>query len=373
MATRSGGVEYVIETYESNGTFGPGSKTGEIFDFRNVGWSRYDRLPGKAFATLYQTSPHLSKFSPLTTHIKITRIDSAGETQVYAGQFIDYDSAGDDTVLSFFDYISLFAVSRTGYRTLYPKKLLGSEIARVEAQAGIDKTYSPLGFITMGTTQDPVGQDGVTTIKTNDEFSLMDQMRLQLLYDLSEMGRANTTNHVTFEITRTAPYTFNFWKNRGTAQNIGLTLNGSVSDYQYLPNWTRYRNDLATLGTTVGGGATEIVKTDETAAAARGRRQDVSTIKTLLGITSSAVEADQQQAATAGILTDLTQRSVALAVRLVRGAIKPFDGWEICDTLPPEIVNGMETVTARHRIAGVRGLYTEAGEDLGLILEPVVV
>ena len=62
-------------------------------------------------------------------------------------------------------------------------------------------------------------------------------MRLQLLFDLSEMGRANTTNHVTYEITRTAPFTFNFWKNKGTALNMGLVLNGNdakESPHEYL-------------------------------------------------------------------------------------------------------------------------------------------
>lgn len=367
----TGAVEYVVEFFDSDLSFGPGTKIGELWEARNIGWSRYDRLPGKAFMTLYQDSPHLRLFNPLTTHVKITRVHPLGDMQVYAGQFIDYDSTGDDVVLSFFDYLSLFAISRSGYKTMYPRKKLGTEIAQVEVAAAIAKSYSPLGFIAMGTIQNPVGEDGTTEIITNEQFGTMDQLRLQLLWDLAEMGRVNTANHVTFEITRTAPYTFNFWKNRGTNQNIGLILNGSVDDYQYLPNWTRYRNDIATLGTTVGGGATEIVSTNEIAAGVRGRRQDVATIKTLLGITSSTVELDQQKAATASMLTALSQRTPALQVNLMRGALAPYDGWEICDTVVVEIDNGVDILTTRKRIVGARGLYTEAGEDLGLILEPI--
>lgn len=372
MPSLTGAVEYVVELFDSGGTFGPNTKLAEIWDARNVGWSRYDRLPGAAFFTLYQTSPHLSHLSPLVTHVRITRISPTADKVVYSGEFIDYDSTGDDVVVDFFDYISLLSVSRTGYRTMYPKKKLGAEIAQIEVQAGIDKTFSPLGFVTMGTVQNPVGTDGVTEIVTNEQFGLMDQMRLQLVYDLSEMGRANTTNHCTYEITREPPFTFNFWKNKGTARDIGLVLNGSVDDYHYLPNWSRYRNDLATLGTTVGGGATEIVKTNEAAAAVRGRRQDAAAIKTLLGITSSVVEADQQHAATARMVQFAIQSAPALALDLMRGTIAPFDGWDIGDTVPVEIVNGIDNLTARRRIAGVRALFTEAGEDLGLILEPVL-
>lgn len=365
-------VEYCLEVFDSGGTFGPNNKLGEIWDFRNVGWSRYDRLPGKAFATLYQDSPHLTKFSPLLTHVRLWRVATSGNTELYNGKYIDYDSTGDDVILTFFDYIAEFAVSRAGYRTLYPTKKLGTEIAQVEVDAAIAATFSPLGFITRGTVEDPVGQDGVTVITTNSEFGLLDQPRLQLLYDLSEMARANTTNHVTFSISRTAPFTFTFLKNAGTARDIGLTLNGSVTDYDYLPNWSRYRNDIATLGTTVGGGSTEIVETDETAAAARSRRQDVATIKTLLGIVGSAVESDQQVAATSRILTIATKRTPALSIRLSRGTLEPFSGWDICDTTPVEIVNGVDSLTTSQRIVGVRGLYTEAGEDLAIILEPII-
>lgn len=371
MSSASGAVEYCVELFDAGGTFGPNNKLGEIWDCRNIGWSRYDRLPGKAFLTLYQDSPHLSKLSPLITHVRITRV-GATDIEVYNGQFIDYDSTGDDVVCSFFDYVSLFAVSRTGYRTLYPTKLLGTEIAQVEAQKGISATFSPLGFVAMGTVENPLGTDGVTTIKTNANFGLLDQMRLQLLYDLTEMGRANTVNHVTYEITRTSPFTFNFWKNKGSTLNLGLTLNGNVSDYEYLPNWGQYRNDIASLGTTVGGGATEIIKTNSAAASARGLRQDVATIKTVLGITSSAVEADQQQAATARMLQIAVQKTPALSVRLVRGTMVPFSGWDINDKLPVEIVQGIDSLTADMRIAGARGLYSEAGEDLGLILEPIL-
>ena len=95
----TGAIEYVVEIFDSGATFGPGTKVGELWDARNIGWSRYDRLPGKAFLSLYQDSPHLAVFSPLVSHIKITRVTPLEDIQVYAGAFIDYDSTGDDVIL----------------------------------------------------------------------------------------------------------------------------------------------------------------------------------------------------------------------------------------------------------------------------------
>jgi len=186
------------------------------------------------------------------------------------------------------------------------------------------------------------------------------------------MGRANTNHHVTFEITRTGTFTFNFWKNKGSLVGIPLVLNGSVSDYSYAPNWATYRNDLATLGTTVGGGATEVVKTNETSASVFSRRQDVFAIKTLAGIVGSAVEADQQQAVAARMLRAATEGAPSLWLTLVPGVIEPFTGFDVCDTMPVEIVNGVDSITGNWRVVGVRAIVDEPGERMQVLVTKVL-
>lgn len=365
-------VEYVIELFDGSGTGrGPGTKVAEVWDARNIGWGRYDRLPGKGFFTLYQDSPALAHLAgaELIAHARITRVGSSN-VEVYNGQFIDYNSAGDDVVCDFFDYIALLGITRSGFRTMYPTKLLGTEIVQPEITAAVGATGSPLGFVAVGTIEDPLADDGVTAIKTNDQFGTLDQMRLQLFYDLADIGRANTGNHVTFDITRTSPFTFRFLKNAGSSVGLGLVLNGNVSDYAYAPNWLRYRNDLATVGMNAAGGAAELVKTDPTAITARGLRQDVAVLETLLGIAGAATEADQQQAALARKLYTAVNRRTALWVRLVSGAVEPFTGWDIADKATVEIGNGIDTLTGLRRIVGVRGLFTDAGEQLSILLEP---
>jgi hypothetical protein len=365
-------VEYVVELFDSGATFGPSTKLAEIWDARNLGWSRYDRMPGRGFLTLYQSSPHLASIVPIVTHARITRVASSGNVEVFNGIVGDYNSTGDDIVYDLYDYISLLSLSRTGYRTMYPTKAIGSEIVHPEWDLAQGATSSPLGFVAAGTIEDPVGTDGTTVIKSNAQFGLMDQMRLALFYDLSEMGRANTVNQVTYEITRTGTFTFNFWKNKGSALDIPLVLGGTVSDYQYAPGWAAYRNDLATLGTTVGGGAAEVVKTDATSIAAFGLRQDVFAIKTLAGIAAAATEADQQQAVAARMLKSATDGAPALWVTLVPGVLAPFTGWDICDKFPVEISNGADAISGDWRAEGVRSIFDEDGERLSLLIGHVL-
>jgi hypothetical protein len=366
-------MEYVLEVFDSGSSFGPGVKVGELWGARNLGWSAYDRRPGKAFATVLQTDADLPLLTPLLSHVKLWRVAPSGDTLVFAGGYVDYDATGDDVVLEFFDYLALLGVSRSGFKTMYPSKKLGTEVVVPEWTAARTATYSPLGFVDTGTIEDPLATDGVTEIVTNAGFGTLDQMRLQLFYDLSEIGRANTTNHVTYGISRSAPHTFSFLKNAGSLRDFGLVLNGNVSDYRHVPLWKRYRNDLATVGLGNAGGPDEIVKTDETEAAARGRRQDVFTIRTLLGIAGAATEADQQQAVTARQLVKATQQQPAILLRLVRGFLAPFDGWDINDRVPIEIGNGADSLTGERRIVGVQTIFDEAGEAMSLITEPIAV
>ncbi len=365
-------VEYCVELFDSGATWGPNTKLAEVWDARNLGWSRYDRLAGRAFFTVGQDSPYLALLDKLKTHARITRVATSGNTEVFNGLIVDPDSTGDDVVVSAIDYLGLLGVSRCGYKTMYPKALIGGGIVSPEWTLAKNATGSRVGFIATGTIEDPVGTDGTTKIRTNTTFGLMDQTRLRLFYDLSEMARANTVNHVTYEVTRSGTFTFNFWKNRGSASAIPLVLNGTVSDYQRLQGWGAYRNDLATLGTTTGGGSTEIISKDTAAIASRGLWQDAGSIPTIMGIVGKTTEADQQKAATDRMLQRAKQQNDALALVLVPGAIEPFAGWDICDTMWVEIVNGLDQISTTWRVLGVRTIYDERGETLNLIVMPVV-
>lgn len=369
--------EYVVELFDSSATFGPSTKFAELWDIRNLGWSRYDRMPGRGFFTLLQSSPNLASIVPLTTHARITRIAPSGNVEVFNGIVSDYNSTGDDVVYVVYDYVSLLSLSRSGYRTMYPTKAIGTEIVLPEWLLARNATSSPLGFVSTGTIEDPLGGTGAV-IKSNSQFGLMDQMRLSMFYDMTEMGRANTANQVTFEITRTAPFfTFNFWANKGSFRDIGLVLGGTVSDYSYAPNWAQVRNDLATLGLTAAGASAEVVATTAGSIAMRGLRQDVFAVKTLAGA-GGTTETDQQLAALAHELYLSADGRPSLWLTLVPGVIEPFTGWDICDWFPVEISNGRESlgqwteVDTNWRIIGARAIVDESAERLQLMVAPAI-
>jgi hypothetical protein len=53
------------------------------------------------------------------------------------------------------------------------------------------------------------------------------------------------------------------------------------------------------------------------------------------------------------------------------GFIEPFTGWDLNDTVPIEISNGVDSLSGLRRIVGAQGYFTEAGERLSLITEPI--
>jgi hypothetical protein len=219
-----------------------------------------------------------------------------------------------------------------------------------------------LNFVATGTIQDPLGTDAVTVIKTDTRFGVLDVPRLLLFFDMTEIGRANTVNNVTFEITREAPFTFNFWKNRGSAFTAQrLSFPGNCLDYTFNPGFSALRNDLATVGTTIAGGATEIVKTDEANAAIYGRRQDVFTIKTLSGLAGAATETDAQTAITARAVKEATTLQKSIALDLRPGQFEPFNGWDIEDTIRVQVKRGRDNIDASYRIIGMRAIQDQHG------------
>lgn len=356
---------YVEYFTNNSSTFGPLLLDGIVHDALAVGWSWYSRFPANAYFTLRQGSIHNSRLVPLKTHIRITYVnDVTGYSAVvFTGRLGDPSSTGEDVVWTAWNYLSELSLNRTGYRTVYPDKLLGTEILQPEWTLARTATYALLNFVTTGTIENPLGSDGTTPIKTDARFGVIDVPRLLLFFDLSEIGRANTVNNVTFEITRTGPtFTFNFWKNRGSAYTAKrLTFPGIVRDYQFAPGFAALRNDLATVGQSVSGVTTEIVKTDEVNAAEYGRRQDVFTIKTLAGLAGAATEADAQVAITERAVKEATTLEKSLALSLRGTFLEPFDGWDIEDTIRVQITRGRDVIDADYRIVGMRAIQDERG------------
>ena len=366
------GPQLIVEYFDNNATtFGPSTLAGVIADAVKVGWSWYSRYPANAFFTLRQDSIHNARLLPLRTHIKIHYYNPATgyRAVVFSGRLGEPDESGEDVVWTVWNYLAELSLSRTGYRVMYPNKLIGTEIAAVEWNLAKTADSSLLNHVATGTIQDPLGSDAVTPIKTDSRFGVIDVPRLLLMFDLTEIGRANTVNNVTMGISRESP-TFSFLKNAGTLRS-GLLLGfpGVVRDFRFVPGYASLRNDLATIGTSAAGGAVEIIKTDEANADTYGRRQDVFTIKTLAGLAGAATEADAQAAITERAVKEATSLAKSLALELRPGVFEPFDGWDIEDTVKVQISRGRTVIDATYRIVGVRGLKDQRGYHPQLIVQ----
>ncbi len=360
-----GGPSLLIEYFDNNSsTFGPSTLRGVIHDALSVGWSWYSRYPANAFFTLRATSVHNARLVPLLTHLRITYYNPrTGHTKVvFTGRLTEPDQTGDDVIWTAWNYLSELSLSRTGYRVMYQNKKIGTEIAAVEWNLAKTASHSLLNHIVTGTIEDPLGIDAVTPIKTDSRFGVIDVPRLLLMFDLTEIGRANTLNNVTMGISREAPFTFTFLKNAGTAiTGRRLTMPGAIRGFHYVPGYAALRNDLATIGTGPDGSANEIVKTDEANATTYGRRQDVFTIKTLAGSAAGATEADAQQAITARAVKEATRLSKSLLLDVRPELVEPFKGYDIEDTLHVEINRGQTVIADDYRVIGVRGLLDQNG------------
>lgn len=374
MTTRLRDVQMHAILYAPDANGGPGVPKFELDpDLLNVTWQQGLNYPGQAAFSLTRFNPKLASFAYMVDHIKLFREDSKGVKTVFAGKIVKPSESARDTIVYCWDYQAFLQRSRTGYRVLYPEKTL-KEIIDAEWLLAKNADASPLAFVATGVTETPLGQDNVTPIKTNSQFGVVDFDRLYLFFALAEIGMANTSNSVVFEITREAPHTFNFWKNRSTARtNYGFLYPGNLIDYDLDTGHDQIINDLATiiLDPTTGE-QVEYSLTDNTSKAIYRRLQSAVTIKTLFGITTGTTETDQQKAALARMLT-IAAGIPSIATLFPRqGELTPFDGWQLGDTFPVTLQKPDRTgasLDAYLPTSGIAGAWTpEAGELLQLFL-----
>lgn len=373
-----------IEVFDNDvSDFGPGQLACTIPSAAKVGWSWYSRFPANAFWSLRQGDPINALIVPGLSHVRIWYMNDAtgyGPVLVFNGRVGDPDESGDDVIWTAWSYLAELAITRTGYNVFYKNKKLGTEIVDPEWRRN-DATkvkfteygakvrdHSLLAHIKTGVIEDPLNVAGDHPIKTDSQFGVLDMPRLLVFFDLTEIGRANTDNNVTFEISRSIDPHFNFYKNRGTPQ-LGhkLMYPGVVRDFRYVPGVLNIRNDLATIGTKKGA-ATEIKAAQASGPYGFqlfGRRQDTFPIKTLYGYPN--IEDDTtgkyqaQLKVTQAAVKEASRLSQAIRVDVRPELFEPFDGWDLEDTVPVEIDHGITQLSAMYRMVGARGVLDDKG------------
>lgn len=331
---RAHDIAYHAIIYSPDANGGPGTPRHELdADMLNLVWQQGLNYPGQAAFSMNRFNRKLADFDYMRDHIKIIREDDRATKTVFAGKIVKPSISAQDTVVYCWDYTAFLQRSRTGFRTLYTEQTIDS-IVSAEWALAVAADKSVVAFVNTGTIQQPLGLDGVTPIKTNNQFGVVDFDRLYLFFALSEISMANTSNTVVFEITRETPHTFNFWKNRSTQRTTyDLVFPGNLIDYDFDKGTDQIVNDLATViidSTT--GQQVEYALTDTASKNLYRRLQSATTIKTLFGITSGTTESDQQKAALARLLTISAGIPRLVTAFPRQGEITPFDGWELGDS-----------------------------------------
>jgi hypothetical protein len=328
---------YHLIVYSPGGTGGPGTaKLDLTSDLLNVVWQAGLNLPEMCAFTLARENPKIAQIAWMVDHFKLFREDASGLTTIMAGKLVKPQWSTTDVVVMGWDYKAFLQLSRTGYETMYPNKKLGTEIVSPEWTLAKTTADSPLEFVATGMIENPVGLNGTTEITTNEDFGLTMFNRLWTFFQIAEMGMANTANTVVFEITRTTPHTFNFWKNKGISSGHVLTAPGNLIEFSYDPAYEAIRNDRATIITddaTAGDPVTPYVVTDATSISTYRRLQDSLTVRTLMGLNSSATEADQQKEAMARLLKEGTRLPKVVTMWPRQGLVAPFRDIQLADTV----------------------------------------
>ncbi|HEY6058518.1 MAG TPA: hypothetical protein VIV06_10825 [Candidatus Limnocylindrales bacterium] len=366
-------IQYHVVQYAPDGNGGPGSPVRELTPHvLNLVWQQVLNGAGQMAFSLARFNEALAGIDWMRDHVKVFRVCRHGERCVFAGKLIRPDEGSRDAIVYAWDYPAFLQRSRTGFKVLYPDKTI-KEIVDAEWALAKNASDSPFAFVATGTTQAPVGMDGTTEIKVNSQFGVIDFDRLFTFYSLAEMAMANTANTVVFEITREAPHTFNFWKNRSTARSTyAFTYPGTLIDYQADPGYDELQNDIATVLTDPATGAqSEYVVSDPVSIAAFRRLQSAVAIKTLYGVTTGTTENDQQKAAAARILTQSVVVPKVITLYPRQHELDPFlnpDGssWDLGDTFRTTIRDARRSADEYDlglAITAIAGAWTpDAGE-----------
>lgn len=362
-------IQYHVVTYTADANGGPGARKAELTPHvLGLTLQRRRNLPGMAAFTLVRPLDKLDAFLYMRDHFAVFRETGAGVKRVFSGKIVKPSMQSSDTVIYGWDYLSWFQLSRTGYRTLYPEKFIGSQIVSPEFDLAKAVGTSPFAFVTKGTIEDPLGNDGVTKMKTNAEFGLNLFNRLFVLYSLAEMAMANTGYNVQFEITHEPPHTFNFWKDYGTARSKTFVYPGNLIEHDYVPGYDLIRNDRATVVSDPDTGeGSEYAATSASSIATYRRLQDAVTLRTLVGITTGTTETDQAKAALQRLLKEGIRLPKLVNLYPRQGEFDPEVDFTCGDTVPVILANdtGGRMVDADLMVEGWATAWSpEAGELL---------
>jgi hypothetical protein len=355
-----------VNVYNMGTNRGPGGLLGCIEDAANIGFSENVNDAGEGFFTLPYNHWAHSYLSPLNTHIQFQRQETPTDAWTTVGWQLlkDYDSGSSDTVYKTQDYLSLFDDVLTSLKTAFTGAKV-SDILQSVASVGIHATYdstidptSRLGFVSMG----HIDSTAATATFMSDY-----QSRLALMKQAVGILQEGSSSRPIFSISRTSPFTFDFYANKGSEHpELDMVYGVALQDFRLRGDYDQIASEIKGIGQKLSGST--ILYSTQTAIP-----------RSSFGIIQRAVLFNllPDQAAlnkltlSEAVAAAYVNKSLILVPRQ-RGGLAPYAGYALGDSIPVTIARGKTQLDrAYYTIWGLQWLaFANGTEQTRLIPEP---
>lgn len=372
MAAITNNPEYSIILYKRLfGTdFGFGERLLEVNNIKNAGWADYLNDVPESFFSLYQEDPQVEVLQQYAgkAHTRIYRIDPAtGERSVvWAGIFgTETDEQGDDVIFYSHGYVGALFWLLTGWNITWTAFNIKQIVEDVWNSAKNILVGSELKFVATGTIEAPATTSGGATPLILPSYVAFNKPSLNILRELSAVGRSDTTNNVVFEITHSATPTFNFWKDKGVATNVVYIYGGvEIQDFWYHKLEAHRRNALFGVGTSPRD---LTLRSEQSVAYGEyGLKQ----IPIYFQWVRDQTELDR---VTKLRLARANRNHFRVGLLFYPGACVPpgmsYSPWRLADTVKVQIDRGMTKIDEHMLVVGCQVLFQDGIERVTLLLE----
>ena len=350
-----------VRIYDMGASRERGSQRAVIDDARDIGCSEYVNQGGEFFMTLPWNHPLIDEIVPLERHYRVQRYNDrlAAYQDIFVGLIDDFDANDKEVIVYGSDYLSLLNGSITGSNTSYASATVGAIISAQLSSARAE-TDSRTAFVAVGSI------DATTTTIPLALSSF--QSRLEFIASVVDIHTANSSARAqVFLNSRTSvgAFQWDFNQNRGQDRtSIRLDYGGLVQGFRYIPGFADVATHIYGIGVKREG-ATILYSTQSyLASATYGRIAQPRLYQDIVDQTAldKRSQRDARRAAVVGKRLSLALRSNQLA---------PYDGYDLCDSLPVEISRGLTNINSLYTLWGLEWIGKRNGsEDLFLDLLP---
>lgn len=224
----------------------------EFENAKELGWAYYLNDVGEAFFTLNQSDPKIDGLRSYMPHGHVVYLRD--DEVVWRGYLAEYEARSDDVVFYAYSYAGKLFTLQTGWNQTWTDTEVGDIASALWTRAKSDITYSPLGFVTTGTIQDPVTTSGGSTAIVLPSYKAFYKRILFAFRELTAIATSDTSNVCYFELAHTSDptdhdITFDLWKDRTTDRTaIRWEYGAQIRDFVDRHAPILGRNDLFGVG-----------------------------------------------------------------------------------------------------------------------------